>query len=225
MIPVIEVRVNGVRIGLAIADGFFSKYGNSDGSNVIGLVAEAYLVRKLRSMGYKVLLAVSHNIEIRRIERDGFMYDCVGDYGEVIEKMPSELKAVIEEVCEKGIDIRVEDDGDVPVYFNGRLLFKMGLKNAVLRVLSTFKRGAITKFAIFHSEFEPFLTALSCEILFILEAGASIFELPQDEVEKILDNAERTLKELGIHLEEDFDIGVKISNEKVLLEALARRPR
>jgi len=60
-----------VRIGLAIADGFFSKYGNSDGSNVIGLVAEAYLVRKLRSMGYKEFDKYPDEDRVRIIKRVG----------------------------------------------------------------------------------------------------------------------------------------------------------
>ncbi|MGC8962287.1 MAG: hypothetical protein ACP5K1_07620, partial [Candidatus Bathyarchaeia archaeon] len=114
----ISVRVNGLEVGSAVVDDFFSKYGNCDGNNIVGLTAEAHLVRMLRRAGYKVMLLLSHNVEIRRVEKEGFAFDCVGNYGEVLDKMPDELRAIIEGFCEKGVDVKIEDEGETPVYFN-----------------------------------------------------------------------------------------------------------
>lgn len=128
--------MNNVALGHAVADDFFNKYGNCDGHNIVGLVAEAHLVKRLRSMGYEVMLVLSHNLEIRSIKRQGFSYDCVGEYGKVLEKMPAELKAVVEEMCEKGVDIEIEDDGDVPIYLEGRMLFKTSFKRTLLKLIA-----------------------------------------------------------------------------------------
>ncbi len=43
----VRVFVNCVELGEASVEDFFSKYGNRDGHNLVGLVAEAHFVRKL----------------------------------------------------------------------------------------------------------------------------------------------------------------------------------
>jgi len=91
MIPVVEVKVNGILVGHAIIDDFFNKYGNCDGKNIVGLVAEAHFVNKLRSMGYNVRLLLSHNVEIIRVEHEHFSYECPRGYGEALERMPDEV--------------------------------------------------------------------------------------------------------------------------------------
>ena len=101
-------------MGCVNLEDFFGKYGNCDGDNIVGLAAEVYFVRMLRGLGYEVELAVSHN-EVRWIRKGGFAYECVGDYGEVLKSMLDELKTVVQEFCEKGVDVLVESDGGVPV--------------------------------------------------------------------------------------------------------------
>lgn len=215
LIPVMTVRVNGVVVGDAIADDFFSKYGNCGGQNMVGLVAEAHLVRRLRGMGFDATLSLSHNVEIRRITRQCFDYDCVGNYGEVLERMPSELKAEIEEMCEKGVDIRIEDDGEVPVYLEDRLLFRTSFKRILLRIFSECGKMRFPLLMLFDPEFEPFLAAISYELYLLLEYGSniSISGLPPDGVESALDRFEGMLAARGIRLERDFWRGLKISNE------------
>jgi len=222
MIPVIKVMVNNVVIGNVIADDFFNKYGNCDGHNIVGLVAEAYLVKKLRSMGYEVMLVLSHNVEIRSIKRHGFSYDCVGEYGEVLENMPAELKAVVNEMCERGVDIRIENDGDVPVYLEDRMLFKTSFKRTLLKIIAAHGDRYLSPLIIFNSEFEPFLTALSYKLVLMLEYGANIpiKRLPLSRVENLLDDIESILAEKGLKLESDYCDGLKISNESELIEDL-----
>jgi len=94
MFASVDVRVNRVFLGSVFVEDFFHKYGNRDGHYIPGLVAEAYFVRELCSLGYEVRFVVSHNIEVRWIGKDNTAYDCVADYGEVLERMPSELKTV-----------------------------------------------------------------------------------------------------------------------------------
>ncbi|MEM3692594.1 MAG: hypothetical protein QXI39_01030 [Candidatus Bathyarchaeia archaeon] len=188
----VYVKVNGVPIGLAFVEDFFSKWGNCDGNNLVGLVAEAYLMRKLESKGYHTKLVFSHNIEMRRIEGEDFSYDCINDYGEVIKHMPEELKAIIEEFCGEGIDIKIENHGEVPVYFNEKMLFKTSFKK-IYAYLSSFSEKIITKLIIFHPNFEPFLMALSYVFLIMLETYIEIFFFQkfQDKLEKILDEVDK----------------------------------
>lgn len=220
----IDVSVNGVRIGSASPEDFFHKYGNSDGQNIIGLVAESYFVRKLWSLGYEVRFVYSHNIEVRWIRRGDFIHECVGDYGEVLKKMPGELKAIIEEICEKGLNISIEDDGDVPVYFKDKLLFKRDVKKLLYKIISKYRDGYITRGIIFDREFEPFLAALGMELIYMLDyrLETSLRTLPISNLEEVLNDVEKILSEKGIRLDEDIWTGLKIANDEELAGELSK---
>lgn len=223
-LDIIEVSVNGVRIGSAFPEGFFHKYGNSDGQNIIGLVAESYFVRKLWSLGYEVRFVYSHNIEVRWIRKGDFSHECVGDYGEVLEKMPEELKAIIEEICERGLNIIIEDDGDVPVYFKDKLLFRRDVRKLLYKIISKYRDGYITRGIIFDREFEPFLAALGMELIYMLDyrLKTSLRTLPPSKLEEVLNNVEIILSEKGIKLDEDIWTGLKIANDEELAGELGK---
>jgi len=220
----ITIRVNGVRIGFAYLEDFFHKYGNCDGENLVGLVAEAYFVRRLRSLGYEVRFVISHNIEVRWIKRGDFAYECVDEYGKVLEKMPSELKAIVQELCEKGIDILIEDDGNVPVYFKEKLLFKKDVKRLLNEIISKHRDAYITTEIIFDEEFEPFLAALGMELIYRLDYRLKTYlhKLPPDRFEEVLEYVEKVLAEKGVRLDEEFCTSLKISNEEELAKELLR---
>ncbi len=220
----ISVRVNGVYIGSRDPEDFFNKFGNCDGSNIVGLVAEAYFVKRLWSMGYEVIFAISHNIEVRRISRGDLSFECVGDYGEVTEKMPAELKRIVDELREKGIDISFEDDGDVPVYFKGSLLFKKSIKKLIYEIISRHRDRYITRRVIFDKELEPFQAALGLELIYTIEHALEthIEELPGNVLEDVLNNVEKVLAEKGLKLEEEPWTGLEVSNEKELVEELRK---
>ncbi len=63
---------------------------------------------------------LSHNIEVREIRKDGFLYERIEDYGEVVKNMPGELKKIVEEFCEEDVHIVVGDDGNTPVFLEGK---------------------------------------------------------------------------------------------------------
>ncbi|MBS7611838.1 hypothetical protein KEJ27_06485 [Candidatus Bathyarchaeota archaeon] len=156
--------VNGVELGEALIEDFFSKYGNRDGHNIVGLVAEAYFVRELWKADYDVKFVFSHNIEVREIRKNNFVYECVRDYGEVVKNMPDELKKIIEKFCERNIHIAVEDDGNVPVFLERKPFFKTSVKKILKRVITNSERLFFPSLAIFDPEFEPLLLALGYEI-------------------------------------------------------------
>jgi len=221
----ITVRVNGVVLGCVFPEDFFQRYGNRDGHYITGLVAEAYFVRRLWSLGYEVRFAVSHNIEVRRIGKGDFAYDCVGDYDEVLERMPSELKTIVEEFCKEGVDIYVEDDGNVPVYFKDRLLFRKNFKKLLYDMVSKYSDKYITKvMIIFDREFEPFQTALGIELIYLLEYlfETPLQKLPTSRLEGLLEEVEKVLEEKGLRLDKDFWTGLKVSNEEELKEELRK---
>lgn len=223
-LDIIDVSVNGVHIGSAFAEDFFHKYGNSDGQNIIGLVAESYFVRKLWSLGYEVRFVYSHNIEVRWIMKGDFSHECIGDYGKVLKKMPGELKALIEKICEKGLNIIIEDDGDVPVYFKDKLLFKRDVKKLLYKIISKYSDGYITRGIIFDQEFEPFLAALGMELIYMLDyrLKTSLHTLPSSKLEEVLKDVEKILAEKGIRLDEDIWTGLKIANDEELAVELSK---
>ncbi|MBO3842942.1 MAG: hypothetical protein FGF48_11110 [Candidatus Brockarchaeota archaeon] len=223
--PFVDIRINGVEMEGALVDGFFWKYGNSDGSNILGLTAEAHFVKKLRKLGYEVSLVISHNIEIREIKKGNFMYDCFRDYGEVVENMPRELKEVVKEFCKEGVDIRISDEDGIPVYLDGRFIFRAKFEEIILHMLSKIEDEFITNAVLFDprmEEFEPFLIALSYELMLMLEyeVNIPIFKLSYDRARKVLDDVGRVFKKHGIHLERDPFSGIRISNRKTLCEEL-----
>ena len=223
-LDIIGVSVNGVHIGSAFPEGFFHKYGNSDGQDIIGLVAESYFVRKLWSLGYEVRFVFSHNIEVRWITKGDFSHECVGDYGEVLEKMPGELKTIIEEICKEGLNISIEDDGEVPVYFKDKLLFKGDVKKLIYKIISKYRDGYITRGIIFDREFEPFLAALGMELIYMLDyrLKTSLHTLPTSKLEEVLNDVEKILSEKGIRLDEDIWTGLKIANDEELAGELRK---
>ncbi|MCL7402476.1 MAG: hypothetical protein LZ168_06815 [Thaumarchaeota archaeon] len=223
-LDIIGVSVNGVHIGSAFPEGFFHKYGNSDGQDIIGLVAESYFVRKLWSLGYEVRFVFSHNIEVRWITKGDFSHECVGDYGEVLEKMPGELKTIIEEICREGLNISIEDDGEVPVYFKDKLLFKGDVKKLIYKIISKYRDGYITRGIIFDREFEPFLAALGMELIYMLDyrLKTSLHTLPTSKLEEVLNDVEKILSEKGIRLDEDIWTGLKIANDEELAGELRK---
>ncbi|MCL7388798.1 MAG: hypothetical protein LZ173_02515 [Thaumarchaeota archaeon] len=223
-LDIIGVSVNGVHIGSAFPEGFFHKYGNSDGQDIIGLVAESYFVRKLWSLGYEVRFVFSHNIEVRWITKGDFSHECVGDYGEVLEKMPGEPKTIIEEICREGLNISIEDDGEVPVYFKDKLLFKRDVKKLIYKIISKYRDGYITRGIIFDREFEPFLAALGMELIYMLDyrLKTSLHTLPTSKLEEVLNDVEKILSEKGIRLDEDIWTGLKIANDEELAGELRK---
>ncbi|MEM2921433.1 MAG: hypothetical protein QW470_07705 [Candidatus Caldarchaeum sp.] len=221
MLPIVAVRVNGINVGTANVNDFFSKYGNCDGSNYVGLVAEAYLVKLLREHGYKVLLVVSHNIEIRRIERETFSYDCTGDYVEVLDKMPAVLRSVVDKFCEKGLDITLPGNIGVPVYFRDRLLFQADIKSILTTMIAKAKNSVVSRMIMFDPHMEPFTTALGIDLYYLVEsAGIQLLKTPPERLPKLLELMENVLREKMIFLEEDLWEGFKISNEKDLVNML-----
>jgi hypothetical protein len=223
-LDIIGVSVNGVHIGAAFPEGFFHKYGNGDGQNIIGLVAESYFVRKLWSLGYEVRFVFSHNIEVRWITKGDFSHECVGDYGEVLEKMPGELKAVVEEMCREGLNISIADDGNVPAYFKDKLLFKRDIKKLLYKIISKYRDGYITRGIIFDRELEPFLAALGMELIYMLDyrLKTSLHTLPTNKLEEVLNDVEKILSEKGIRLDEDMWTGLKIANDEELAGELSK---
>jgi len=223
-LDLIRVRVNGVFIGSVDPEGFFHKYGNCDGHNIVGLVAEAYFVRRLWRLGYEVGFVISHNVEVRWIKKEDLTYECVGEYGEVLEKMPAELKMIVKEFCEKGLDIQVEDDGNVPVYFKERLLFRKNFKKLLYEMISKQRDGFITTGIIFDREFEPFQSALGLELFYLLDyrLQTHLHKLPTNKLEEILENVEKILEEKGVRLDKEIWTGLEISNKNELAEELRK---
>jgi len=78
----------------------------------------------------------------------------VDEEGEVLEKIPAELRMIVKEFCEKVVDIPIEDDGIVPVYLKEHLLFGENFE-----IISKHRDRFITTSIIFDREFEPFLSA------------------------------------------------------------------
>jgi len=225
MFASVDVRVNGVVLVSVFVEDFFHKYGNRDGHYIPGLVAEAYFVRELWSLGYEVRFVVSHNIEVRWIGKDNIAYDCVADYGKVLDRMPSELKTVVENFCKKGVDINVEDDGNVPVYFEDRLLFRKNFRKLIYGMFSKYRDKYITyAIIIFDREFEPFQAALGIELIHLLgyPFETPLQKLPSNRVEKVLEEVEKILVEKGVRLDKDFWAGLKLSNREELKEELRK---
>jgi hypothetical protein len=235
----ISVSVNGLDLGVAFADDFFSKFGNHDGHYIVGLVAEAHLVRRLRQIGYDVRLVLSHNVEIREIRRGDFVYECVGDYGEVIKDMPEELRRVFREFCEEGVNIRVGCDGNVPVFLEGNPLFKMSVKGVIEHFISMSKSRLFGPLIMFYSDLEPLIAALGDEIesMLLFSCGIEIYDgdlylrkfdressnPTRSRImnpEQVLDEIEKVFERNGIYLEREFELGLEISNRKTLEEGL-----
>lgn len=240
--PCVRVLVNGLELDIVSVEGFFSKYGNCDGNNLVGLVAEAHLVRQLWKAGYDVKFVLSHNIEIREIRKNNIVYECVRDYGEVVKNMPAELRKIVEEFCEKGVRIVVDDDGNVPVFLEGKQLFKTSIKKILDHIIVKSERTFFPSLAIFDPGFEPLLLALGYEIhvlLFfasdidILDGGLHLrkLETTQDGTkgskyfkiknsDEILDRIEEIFEKNAIYLKRDWWAGLEISNSKTLGESL-----
>jgi len=224
MIPVVEVKVNGILVGHAIVDDFFNKYGNCDGKNIVGLVAEAHFVNKLRSMGYNVRLLLSHNVEIIRVEHEHFSYECPRGYGEALEHMPDELKAIVKELCENGINIKVENGEGVPAYLEGMVLFKISFKDMLFRIISKYRSKYLTRLMIFDPKSEPFLMALSYELILLLEYASKmpVLSLQHSRIKQLLDHVETILRHHGLRLERDYCYGLKISNDNELIREFSK---
>ncbi|HDI32163.1 MAG TPA: hypothetical protein ENF80_05035 [Thermofilum sp.] len=236
----IRVYVNDVLLGFVDAEGFFSKYGNNDGDNVIGLVAEAHVIKRLLEEGYEVKIIHSHNVEIREIRRGHLICECVRDYGEVIENMPRDLKELFRSLTDSGIRIRVRDNGRIPVYFEDKLLFRTSLKN-VLRYLIS--KPLLLSFIspVFETDHEPFLLYLGWEIMLMLFYASSMTSqngklvkvlggktrggvryVKVENVNEVLDRVEEILEKLGILLVPDFWKGLNVSNKRSIEEEFKR---
>jgi organic radical activating enzyme len=142
----------------------------------------------------------------------------------VLEKMPEELKTIIEEICREGLNISIEDDGEVPVYFKDKLLFKGDVKKLIYKIISKYRDGYITRGIIFDREFEPFLAALGMELIYMLDyrLKTSLHTLPTSKLEEVLNDVEKILSEKGIRLDEDIWTGLKIANDEELAGELRK---
>lgn len=236
----VSVSANGTEIGYAIVDDFFSKYGNHDGEDYVGLVAEAHLVNLLESMGYRVELVYSHNVEIRRIVGRGVDYECVGEYGEVLEDMPTDLRLVISEFARRGVNIQLDSNTGVEVLFEKNTLCRWDSGRTFSWFLES-KTYAPLIDDIFTRTHEPFLIALGLMILELIEVGfgahveegrlvkynktkeGSFVRAEIENKEGFLAAVEQALAESKINLVQHWEYGVRISNEREIMKKLGEK--
>jgi len=236
----VSVSVNGTEIGYGLVDDFFSKYGNRDGLDYVGLVAEAQLVNFLESMGYRVDLVYSHNVEIRRISGRGVDYACAGEIEDVLEDMPPDLRAVIIDFARRGVNIQLDSRTGVEVLFEGRTLCRWD-SGFTFRWFLGSKKYAPLNDDIFTRTHEPFLVALGLIILELIEIGFGVYiqegrlvKYSKTEegtyVRAVLENqegflatVERALQEVRINLVHHWEYGVRVSNRREIMEKLGEK--
>jgi hypothetical protein len=238
----VSVSVNGTEIGHCVVDGFFSKYGNQDGVNYVGLVAEAHLVNFLESIGYTVDLLYSHNVEIRRISGLGVDYERMEDCEDVLEDMPADIRKVINEFTHRGVNIQVDHKTGVEVLFEGRMLCRWDSGDTFRWFLDS-KVYASCNDVIFARTHEPFLLVLGllaldlvylCSGVYIENGrlvrysktkGGSAVRTELEKEEEFLDAVERALAEVKINLENHWEHGIRVSNKREVREKLCEKLR
>jgi len=236
----VGVSVNGIEIGSAIVDDFFSKYGNHDGADYVGLVAEAHLVNFLEGMGYRVDLVSSHNVEIRRISGRGVDYECLGEYGEVLEDMPPDLRATISDFARRGVNIQLDSGAGVEVLFEGRALCRWDSGYTFSWFLES-KEYAPTNDDIFTRAHEPFLVALGLIILELIEIGFGVYiqegrlvkysktkegsyvRADLEDQKGFLATVEQALQEVQINLAHHWEEGLRVSNRREIMDKLGEK--
>lgn len=209
-----KVYLNNVDVGEYYFSEIFSKYGNSDGNSLWGLVCEAYIVKLLELSGFNVSLIFGHNVGISKIEKDDIVWESSypltaeeKDY----EKMMNELKEFFINLEQNGLHINISSSGEIPVIIKERNVLKVDFYSLLLWALEASKTAKyITYFDIFRKNIEPFLAALIIDFKYTIlnplnvkiEDGNIIFkESIVRKPSELFHKINYTIKNIGLKLE------------------------